>query len=99
MPGPDGLLAEHLKAGGEAVMIWLRNILNATVEVESVPTVLKRGVVLLVYKGDGKDSMKVDSYRGIKRSVISSTGANRGGFYGGWPITHQSVCLQTCSLL
>ena len=28
-PGSDGLLAEHLKAGGEAVMIWLRNILIA----------------------------------------------------------------------
>ena len=33
-PGPDGLLAEHLRAGGEAVVIWLRNILNVTVELE-----------------------------------------------------------------
>ena len=64
-PGPDSLLAEHLKAGGEAVVIWLMNILNATVELESVPTVLKRGVVVPVYKGGGKDSMKIDSYRGI----------------------------------
>ena len=31
-PGPDGLLAKHLKAGGEAVVIWLMNILNATAE-------------------------------------------------------------------
>ena len=53
-PGPDGLLAEHLRAGGEAVVIWLRNILNATVELESVPTVLKRGFVLAVYKGGGR---------------------------------------------
>ena len=35
-PGPDGWLAKHLKAGGEAVVIWLMNILNATVELESV---------------------------------------------------------------
>ena len=56
--GPDGLLAEHLKAGGEAVVIWLMNILNATVELESVPTVLKRGVVVPVYKEGGKDPMK-----------------------------------------
>ena len=32
---------------------------------ESVPTVLKRGVVIPVYKGGGKDPMKIDSYRGI----------------------------------
>ena len=64
-PGPDGLLAEHLKARGEAVVIWLMNILNATAELESVPTVLKRGVVVPVYKGGGKDPMKIDSYRGI----------------------------------
>ena len=64
-PGPDGLLAEHLKAGGEAVVIWLMNILNATVELESVPTGLKRGVVVPMYKGGGKDPMKIDSYKGI----------------------------------
>ena len=40
------------------------NILNATVELESVPTVLERGVVVPVYKGGGKDPMKIDSYRG-----------------------------------
>ena len=39
-PGPDGLLAEHLKAGGEAVNIWLRNILNAVVELEVISEVL-----------------------------------------------------------
>ena len=64
-PGPDGLLAEHLKAGREAVVIWLTNILNAIVELESVPTILKRGIVVPVYKGGGKDPMKIDSYRGI----------------------------------
>ena len=48
--GPDGLLAEHLKAGGEAVVIWLMNILNAVAKLESVPPVLKRGIVVPVYK-------------------------------------------------
>ena len=64
-PGPDGLLAEHLKAGGDAVIIWLRNISNAVVELEVIPDVMKRGVVVPVYKGGGKDSLKIDSYRGI----------------------------------
>ena len=53
-PGLDGLLAEHLGAGGEAVVIWLMNIVNAVVELESVPTVLKRGVVVPVYMGGVK---------------------------------------------
>ena len=64
-PGPDGLMAEHLKGGGEGVVIWLMKILNATVELESMPMVLKKGVVMSVYKGGGKDLMKTDSYRGI----------------------------------
>ena len=46
-------------------MIWLMKILNAIVELESVPEVLKRGVVVPVYKGRGKDSLRTDSYRGI----------------------------------
>ena len=98
-------LAEHLKAGGEAVVIWLKNILNATVKLESVPTVLKRGVVVPVYKGGGKDPMKVDSYRGITlTSMISKVleflplDQLKLVLYRGWPTTHQSVCLQTCSL-
>ena len=41
------------------------NILNAVIELEVVPDVLKRGVVVPVYKGGGKDPLKADSYKGI----------------------------------
>ena len=58
-PGPDGLVAEHLIAGGQAVVIWLMRILNTVVELETIPEFLKRGIVVLVYKGGGKDPMKV----------------------------------------
>ena len=54
-PGPDGLLAERLKAGGEAVEIWLRNILNGIMELEMIPGILKRGIIVPVYKAGGKD--------------------------------------------
>ena len=95
-PGPDGLLAEHLRAGGEAVVIWLMNILNATVELESVPTVLKRGVVVPVYKGGGKDHTHLHGSKGIG---ISSVAVPRVGFLGGWPAAYQPVCLQAfCSV-
>ena len=63
-PGP-GLLVEHLKAGGEALIIWRRNILNSVVELEVIPEVLQRSVIVPVNKAGGKDPMFVDSYRGI----------------------------------
>ena len=49
-PGPDGLMAEHLKGGRNAVVIWLLRILNAVVELEVVPDVLKEGFIVPVYK-------------------------------------------------
>ena len=64
--GPDGLMAEHLKAGGEVVVIWLLNVLNTIVKLE----VIKRGVVVPVYKGSGKDPLWVDSYQGVMLSCM-----------------------------
>ena len=67
VPGlePDDLLAEHLKAGGKAVIIWLRNILNTIMQLEAIPEVLKRSVIVPVYRVGGKDPLCIDSYRGI----------------------------------
>ena len=45
--------------------VWLRNILNAVVKLEVIPEVLKRGVIVLVYKAGGKDPLCIDGYRGI----------------------------------
>ena len=69
-PGPDGLMAEHLKRGGQIVVIWLMKILNAIVELESVPMVFKKGVEVPIYKGGGKDPMKTDSYRVITHTSM-----------------------------
>ena len=71
-PGPDGVMAEHLKFGGEVFVIWLMRILNAAIELEAIPEVLKRGVVVPVYKGRGKDPMRRDSYRGITLTSMVS---------------------------
>ena len=63
--GPDGLLAEHLKWGGESVLLLLQGVLNFIVESEAVPSVLKTGILVPVYKSGGKDPLKVDSFQGV----------------------------------
>ena len=63
-------MAEHLIEGGDVVTTWLTGILNAVIDLESVPDSLKRGVVVPVYKGSGKDPLLVESYRGVTLSSV-----------------------------
>ena len=69
--GPDGFMAEHLKAGGEAVIMLLLNALNTNVELGIAPDILKRVVVAPVYKGSGKDPPQVDSCQGVISSMVA----------------------------
>ena len=50
------------------MQVWLRNVLNAIVELEEVPNSLKSGIIIPVYKGSGRDPVKTDSYRGVTLS-------------------------------
>ena len=47
--GREGLMAEHLQEAGSEVQVWLRNVLNAIVELEEVPNTLKSGFIIPVY--------------------------------------------------
>ena len=72
--GADGLSAEHLIYGGTAIVLWLKKIFNRIISLEEVPSCLKEGVIIPVYKGKGKDPMVTHSYRGITlSSVIAKT--------------------------
>ena len=68
--GPDSILAEHLIAGGDAVDLWLNEVLNAMVEMEKIPDVLKCGVEILIYKGSGKDTLNTNTYRGVTLTSV-----------------------------
>ena len=46
--GPDGVIGEHLKWGGNVVQEWLLRVTNAVVDLEVVPSVLKSGVIVSV---------------------------------------------------
>ena len=70
--GLDGLTAEHIRYGGHTITVWLTEIFNAIIEFEMIPSVLKMGVTISIYKGGGKYPLDVQSYRGIfLNSVIS----------------------------
>ena len=43
--GLDHLQAEHLKFGGNSLVLWVQQVCNAAVELETIPDVLKLGVV------------------------------------------------------
>ena len=65
--GADGLSAEHLIYGGTA---GSRKYLIELFFLEEVPSCLKEGVIIPVYKGKGKDPMVTHSYRGITLSSV-----------------------------
>ena len=68
--GHDLLQPEHLKYGGEVIRIWVQQISNAIVELESVPDALRMGIVTPIYKGSGKDPLDTNSYRGITLTPV-----------------------------
>ena len=59
--GLDNLTAEHLRFGGQSIILWLTKILNSVVEAEHVPLSLKLGITIPIYKGGGKDPLDVNS--------------------------------------
>ena len=66
--GIDGLDPEHLYYGGEVLKLWLKKIFNRFTALEEVPNCLNEGLVIPVYKKNGKDPLLPGSYRGITLS-------------------------------
>ena len=67
--GPDGLCAEHLKFGGQALFTWLLKTFNSIIKLEAIPSTFKCGSITPIYKGGGKDPLNQNSYRGITVSA------------------------------
>ena len=62
-PGEDEIVAEMLKAGGEATAEWLFDIIRGVWRTRTVPVEWKRSVLIPIHK---KNDRKVcDNYRGI----------------------------------
>ncbi len=63
-------MAEHLQEARYNVQIWLRNVLNAIVELEVVPSSLKSGIHYPFVQREWQDPVMKDSYRGITQSSV-----------------------------
>ena len=67
--GLDGLKAEH-KYGGKHLKLWLKKIFNRILALEDTPQCMKDGLVIPVYKRQGKNPLLLNSYQGITISPI-----------------------------
>ena len=68
--GHDQVQPEHLKYGCTVLSLWIKQMVNAIIEFESVPVSLKLGIITPLYKGGGKDPLETNSYRGITLSLV-----------------------------
>ena len=63
--GPSGVVAEMLKASGEAGARWVTDLCNSIVTEEKIPDDWRKSWLISMYKGKG-DAQDCGSYRGIK---------------------------------
>jgi hypothetical protein len=63
--GFDGLTYEHIKYGGNVLAECLANLFNGMYTTEVVPSGMKRGLIVTLYKGSRKYEDDRRNYRGI----------------------------------
>ena len=63
--GINSLVPENIKHAGPSLIVWLRQIFIASIELEHIPQSLLTGIICPIFKGKGKNLMICDSYRGI----------------------------------
>ena len=68
--GPDGIIPEHILFGGQNLRLWLINIFNAIINLESVPPCLTDAIIVPIYKGKGKNPNLTSNYRGIALTSV-----------------------------
>ena len=72
--GPDLLSPRHLLHAGPKISKWLSNIFNSIANLEAIPFLFKKSIVIPIYKEKGKDPLIPTSYRGITlTSVLAKT--------------------------
>ena len=65
--GADGLQPEHLKYGCHSLILWLQRIFNAIILLEDIPSCLKLGVTVPIFK---RDPLNPNNYHGITLTSV-----------------------------
>jgi len=64
-PGWDTVQNEHLIYGGSKLISAITTLFNTVLRNEKIPTGWKRGLLIPIYKGNGKSKHDTDSYRPV----------------------------------
>lgn len=70
--GLDSLSPEHIVYGWEVPRIWLKKIFNRIIALEEVSVHMKEGLLVLVYKRQGKDLLLFSSYLVVVTAWLST---------------------------
>ena len=70
-PGGCGIYADILRAGGAAALLQLHTLLCSIWNTEIIPTDLRRGVVVPIWKEKG-DTQECNNYRGLPSSLFQA---------------------------
>ena len=68
--GEDGIFYEHVIFGGIQLFQILSKLFSAMIRLSYVPAVIKKGVIITLYKGGNKRKDDPDSYRAITLSSV-----------------------------
>ena len=68
--GEDGIYYEHVMFGGNQLFQILSKLFSAMIRLSYVPAVMKKGVIITLYKGGNKRKDDPDSYRAITLSSV-----------------------------
>lgn len=74
--GLDGLQPEHLRFGGQSLLLWVQQICNSIIEFEVIPDCLKLGIVCPIYKGCGRNPLDTNSFSLINLRSCKGFGAS-----------------------
>ena len=68
--GLDMLSPHHLLQAGLGISTWLSKIFNTISNLEAIPSLFKKGILILIYKEKGKDPFITTSYREITLTSV-----------------------------
>ena len=68
----DNITYEHIKYGGETLVVHITNLFNAILKTEEIPKLFKEGITITLHKGSSKSTLDPNNYRAISLLPVIS---------------------------